>query len=87
MLTGMLNPKQTNKTFSPGKVLAHAFFPYGEYDFGPGVNYDLAGDVHMDDDEEWTVGTTRGINVGILFGHELGHALGLKHSNVTGWSL
>lgn len=61
----------------PGKVLAHAFYP-------PPVNgSSIAGDVHFDDDTKW--GTSHGsgktdlLTVAI---HEIGHALGIKHSDV-----
>ena len=53
-----------------GGTLAHAFFPvYG-------------GDVHFDDDEDWTVNTPRGTSLLMTASHELGHSLGLSHSNV-----
>ena len=53
-----------------GGTLAHAFFPvYG-------------GDVHFDDDEDWTVDTPRGTSLLMTASHELGHSLGLSHSDV-----
>ena len=53
-----------------GGTLAHAFFPvYG-------------GDVHFDDDEDWTVDTARGTSLLMTASHELGHSLGLSHSDV-----
>jgi len=53
-----------------GGTLAHAFFPvYG-------------GDAHFDDDEDWTVNTYRGTSLLMTAAHELGHSLGLSHSNV-----
>jgi matrix metalloproteinase-14 (membrane-inserted) len=55
-----------------GGTLAHAFFPiYG-------------GDVHFDDDEDWTVNSFRGTSLLMSASHELGHSLGLAHSNVRG---
>ena len=52
-----------------GGTLAHAFFPvYG-------------GDVHIDEDEDWTVNTSRGTSLLMTTTHELGHSLGLSHSN------
>lgn len=53
-----------------GGTLAHAFFPV------------YVGDVHFDDDEDWTVNTPRGTSLLMTASHELGHSLGLSHSNV-----
>lgn len=61
-------------------VLAHAFYP------PPNGNF--AGDVHFDNDETWTLDTransSQPIDLITIALHELGHALGLKHSNVPG---
>jgi hypothetical protein len=60
----------------PGKVLAHTFYP------SPPNQEPLAGDMHLDDDESWNVGTTTDLFSVVL--HEAGHALGLGHSDRPG---
>lgn len=54
-----------------GEVLAHAFPP------GEG----LGGDIHFDDEEVWDINTsTGGANFPWVVLHEIGHAVGLGHS-------
>ncbi|CAI2356290.1 unnamed protein product [Caenorhabditis sp. 36 PRJEB53466] len=52
-----------------GNILAHAFFPrYG-------------GDVHFDEEENWSPNKTNGVDLYAVAVHEIGHSLGLKHSS------
>ncbi|KAL3268417.1 hypothetical protein HHI36_007530 [Cryptolaemus montrouzieri] len=62
----------------PGYVLAHAYFPND--------GSELSGDIHFDDDEEWVDSTLNelldsGTDFYTVALHELGHSLGLGHSN------
>lgn len=58
-----------------GGTLAHAFFPRQGR---------ASGDIHFDDDEFWTLGSFSGINLTQVAVHEIGHSLGLEHTNVRG---
>src|SRR5712691_1494792 len=58
----------------PGGVLGHTFYP------APGNSEPIAGDMHLDADEVWRVGAS--IDLYSVSLHELGHALGLGHSDL-----
>jgi hypothetical protein len=57
----------------PGGVIAHTFYP------APSNPEPLAGDMHLNADESWSVGG--GVDLFSVALHEAGHALGLGHSD------
>ncbi|KAK4875146.1 hypothetical protein RN001_011568 [Aquatica leii] len=56
----------------PGGVYAHAYYP---------STY-LSGDLHFDEEEDWKIMTAAGVDFFSVALHELGHSLGLGHSNL-----
>jgi hypothetical protein len=60
----------------PGGVLGHAFYP------APPNQEPVAGDMHLDADEVWRIGSSVDLFSVVL--HEAGHALGLGHSDQPG---
>ena len=59
----------------PGNILAHAFFP------------NVGGDIHFDEDETWATGLSvvpaNAKSLLTVAVHEIGHAMGLRHSTVA----
>jgi hypothetical protein len=60
----------------PGRILAHTFYP------APPNPEPLAGDMHLDAEDPWSIGENTDLFTVVL--HEMGHALGLGHSDRPG---
>jgi hypothetical protein len=73
ILFGSRNHGDSYPFDGPGGILAHTFYPF------PVNSEPLAGDMHLDADESWGVGSDPDIFSVAL--HEAGHALGLGHSD------
>jgi hypothetical protein len=59
----------------PGNVLGYGYYPN---DINPEP---VAGDVHLDSDESWVIGTPGGMDLRFVALHEFGHSLGVAHSD------
>jgi hypothetical protein len=57
----------------PGGVLAHAFYPQA-------YGHPSEGDIHFDGSEMWSIAGHEDVDVYTVALHEIGHALGLAHS-------
>ncbi|XP_065664899.1 matrix metalloproteinase-2-like isoform X2 [Hydra vulgaris] len=60
--------------YGAGNVLAHGYYPNN--------NKGISGDLHFYDETQFTLGTTKGINLLWVAVHEIGHCIGLEHSSV-----
>ena len=56
-------------------VLAHAYNPHSSNSF--------PGEIHFNEDKNWVTTTTGGVNLRAVALHEIGHAIGIKHSNAA----
>ncbi|XP_063296236.1 matrix metalloproteinase-18-like [Pelobates fuscus] len=77
-VSGLHNDGSKNAFDGPGRVLGHAFMP------PMSKKKDIDGDLHLDNDEKWTINEKKGVNLLQAAAHEIGHALGLDHSTVPG---
>ncbi|KAM4690411.1 matrix metalloproteinase-18-like [Rhinophrynus dorsalis] len=78
-VSGLHNDGQRNAFDGPGRVLGHAFMPPVSKS-----KKAIDGDLHLDNDEKWTINEKKGVNLLQAAAHELGHSLGLDHSTVLG---
>ncbi|XP_063802665.1 matrix metalloproteinase-18-like [Pseudophryne corroboree] len=78
-VSGLHNDGRNNAFDGPGRVLGHAFMP----PFSKSKKA-IDGDLHLDNDEKWTINEKKGVNLLQAAAHELGHSLGLDHSTIPG---
>ncbi|XP_018423424.1 PREDICTED: matrix metalloproteinase-18-like [Nanorana parkeri] len=78
-VSGLHNDGERNAFDGPGRVLGHAFMP----PFSKSKK-SIDGDLHLDNDEKWTINEKKGVNLLQAAAHELGHSLGLEHSTIPG---
>ncbi|MEE6521136.1 hypothetical protein FKM82_019196 [Ascaphus truei] len=78
-VSGLHNDGERNAFDGPGRVLGHAFMPPFNTKKKP-----IDGDLHLDNDEKWTINEKKGVNLLQAAAHELGHSLGLDHSTIPG---
>ncbi|KAM8921382.1 matrix metalloproteinase-18-like [Pelodytes ibericus] len=76
-VSGLHNDGFRNAFDGPGRVLGHAFMPPSSKS-----KKDIDGDLHLDNDEKWSINQKKGINLLQAAAHEIGHSLGLDHSTV-----
>ncbi|XP_073465837.1 matrix metalloproteinase-18-like isoform X2 [Aquarana catesbeiana] len=78
-VSGLHNDGERNAFDGPGRVLGHAFMPPFRKS-----KKSIDGDLHLDNDEKWTINEKKGVNLLQAAAHEFGHSLGLDHSTITG---
>ena len=60
-------------------ILAHGFYPY------PLGTDSVTGDIHFDQDDNWVLSQPEsGFDLFTVMAHEIGHAIGIAHSEVSG---
>ena len=57
-------------------ALAHAYYPTTAW-------WGIAGDIHFDIDDTWSIGGVGGYDIYSVALHEIGHAMGIGHSDIS----